>query len=982
MPGGWIAALLIALTPGTLRWWGGRALLRLLPQTDDAVLPERLAAHNRRFNAVSVGCAALLLVGWPWSAVWSVPLLVAAQATGSFPLRKALYQETWSLGARLSFTARLVAAAFGFWILLTTTPWLASQAGRFDWAAAVGLAGVLVIWNRYSAVILRRLWRTQPITDPAMLGRFQALASACGVPMPRFEYVPMRGGVLANAVAVPSLRGSSVLFTDTLLSRLTEDETTAICAHELAHLEYYDTARLRRLDAVTHLLILGAVAVAPAARLAGTSEFGFIVWLWPCAVVAALVFRAKDKQKNETVSDLRAVALTGNAEALASALATLHAIARVPRRWDQQRERASTHPSLARRIRDIRAAAGIAAATVTPSAGFHAASGTTEVRFDGTQLVWQERAGTTHLLDYGALVELRLHAPASGAITLVAVERQGRRWTMTPRPEDLPAIQKVLDVVDGRLTHEAPARTSLSPVVARMVAILGWTLAAVAGQVAAGFVAVLAAISPGPLLLGSAGMAALAGAALSLRDGALLGRLGVSSVLAVMGVGLLGLAWMRRGESARGERPLVAVLAAFTALSVASVCFGGLSPIRLHQGARSAPGAVVLLVALAAACWTWRTRARFRYAAVASSLGAAVVATLGSAAFLDTVVRDPFVMAAPRATWTRMRGPAIAEFDVPVAVETLRLSPHARLAAVRRMGDYDSGDASPSPGFLIGRPGGPLSQVDASAVAFVDDDRALLLVARDGAAEVRDVSFDNGPIVQWRETVPDIRWSALTYEARTNQWVAVGRDEAGQLVRATGSVRHAGTEITRWAAPADPEGGMETIGTLGRAALIVEKRYSLGPLNRMSLGGLGPLLAAPYTESRLWQLRDGRRLDAGRSLLDASCVSDTLGDPRVVCTAFDGTRTRIVSIDIGTGSVTALTTIDGHFRTGTGGTRGWLTGWSESGPVALRLATREAMQPPVLPVPEYVSMVAASDGIIGTVAWKYRASRIRLYRTE
>ena len=798
IPGGWPVAVLIALTPAAFRWREGRALLRLVPNTDHAVLPERLAALNRRFSAVSAGCAALLFVGWSSWAIWSLPLMLLAQTAGGFPLRKWLYQETWSLAARLSFGARLWVAAFGFWILLIATPWLASRAGRFDWAAAAILGVVLVIWNRHAEVILRTLWRTQPITDPVMLERFEGLASACGVPMPRFEYVPMRGGVLANAVAVPSLRRSSVLFTDTLLARLTADESAAICAHEVAHLEYYNRERLRRRHAINNVLILGAAAAAPLVRLvSGWPEPGAIVFLWACPVLVALVVRARNRQKNETVSDLRAVALTGNAEALASALATLHAIGRVPRRWDQQRERASTHPSLARRIRDIRAAAGIAPAPMAPSAGFRAIASADVVTFAETHLAWQERAGTMHLLDYAALVELRLHASATGAITLVAVERQGRRWVMSPRAEDLPAIQSVLDSVDGKLTHEpAKPAPAVSPIMARLMPIVAWTLAAVLGQIAAGLVAVLAAISPGQLLLNSAGTAALAAAALSLRGGGLFGGPEAAALFAVVGAALLAVGWVRRAEPARGEKPLLAVLVVSCALTLATIGFGGMSPIRLHQGARSTPGAVVLLLALAAACWTWRNRPAFRLAAVAASLAAGAVTALGSATFLDRVVRDPFVMAAPPATWTAMNGPTIADFDVPFPVQALRLSPHARLAAVQRM-DYDyNGTRPPSLVFHIGRPGGRLSPIDAAAVAFVDDDRALLLVVRDGTAEVRDVSFDDGPVVQWRTTLPNIRWDTLAYDARANRWVVVGRDGSGQLVRATGTVRQAGTEIT------------------------------------------------------------------------------------------------------------------------------------------------------------------------------------------
>jgi Zn-dependent protease with chaperone function len=86
------------------------------------------------------------------------------------------------------------------------------------------------------------------------------------------------------------------------------------------------------------------------------------VWLacaiWPIVVLIAVAAMVRDRQKHETASDLRAVALTGNAEALVRGLVKLHAMARVPRRWDADLERHMSHPSLKRRIQDIRAAAG------------------------------------------------------------------------------------------------------------------------------------------------------------------------------------------------------------------------------------------------------------------------------------------------------------------------------------------------------------------------------------------------------------------------------------------------------------------------------------------------------------------------------------------------------------------------------------------------------------------------------------------------
>ena len=82
--------------------------------------------------------------------------------------------------------------------------------------------------------------RTRPIAEGEFLSRCRALADACGVPQPRFERIDLGGGVIANALALPSLRTSSVLFTDTLLERFDRQELLAICAHELAHFEHYN----------------------------------------------------------------------------------------------------------------------------------------------------------------------------------------------------------------------------------------------------------------------------------------------------------------------------------------------------------------------------------------------------------------------------------------------------------------------------------------------------------------------------------------------------------------------------------------------------------------------------------------------------------------------------------------------------------------------------------------------------------------------
>jgi heat shock protein HtpX len=526
----WFGAL-AAVVPPALKWWWGRALAR---RPDDPLLPERLQAQRRRTGAALVTAAVLLIFAWPSRAPITVSLMLALHVAAGFPLRRVLYNETWSLAACVWFFARLNATVFGLWVLIGVSPWIVKAAGRFDVIAAVALAGILIAWNRDSTGVIRRALRAQPVTDPALIGRFDALVAASGLARPRFEYVAMHGGVLANAVALPSLRDPGVLFTDTLLSRLTLDEITAICAHELAHLEYYDRARMRRFRTGTIVMIVAGAMLAPLSRAVFGTTGSLVLMMWPVAMVVALAIRARHRQQNETASDLRAVALTGDAEALASALTRLHAIARVPRRWDQQREQQASHPSLARRIRDIRAHAGKPETAIEAPVTFQDANGSVAATFEAARVSWQLAPGITQMLDYDALVELRLDVPASGAPSLIAVDRRKQRWQMTPKAGELAALQAVLDRVDGRLTREASASPfSLSLAVKSVVKGFGWILAVIAAQFVFAFVALRGTI--GSELGGGLDLPVIA-----------------TGLCAVMACALLAFGWFR-GRQGQGQ---------------------------------------------------------------------------------------------------------------------------------------------------------------------------------------------------------------------------------------------------------------------------------------------------------------------------------------------------------------------------------------------------------------------------------------------
>ena len=146
-----------------------------------------------------------------------------------------------------------------------------------------------------------------------------------------------------------------VLFTRGLLEALTPEETAAIFAHEVAHLEHFQPRKVLLGRALALVLL-----VLPIFLWAGPlSDFlrGW-EWIWPIAFLIAMTAKAGRNRAHEAESDRRALELSPDPDALVSGLTKLHSLNRLSRRWDAAFESLSTHPSLARRIRAIRAVSG------------------------------------------------------------------------------------------------------------------------------------------------------------------------------------------------------------------------------------------------------------------------------------------------------------------------------------------------------------------------------------------------------------------------------------------------------------------------------------------------------------------------------------------------------------------------------------------------------------------------------------------------
>ena len=207
-----LLAMAIAAVPAVLTYVRGRRIARF---ADDPALPERLFAGRRKATGAFVFTIAALIMLTGSAAIWATPLALIAYVAAGFPLRRILYDETWTLATYLSFVVRLFVAFWSFWLLVCGLPALALSAGERAWLVAlVGGAGLTLLASRQTE-LARWLLGATPVSE-ALRARFDRLLAGSALAAPHFELVDLKGGAVANAVALPSLVRSAVVFTGPL----------------------------------------------------------------------------------------------------------------------------------------------------------------------------------------------------------------------------------------------------------------------------------------------------------------------------------------------------------------------------------------------------------------------------------------------------------------------------------------------------------------------------------------------------------------------------------------------------------------------------------------------------------------------------------------------------------------------------------------------------------------------------------------------
>jgi Zn-dependent protease with chaperone function len=910
------AVFALALLPAALHWWWTRGVAE---PSAAAVLPERHLAIAQRVSFVTSLCTVTIILGARWDAAWILPVQFVALTATSYRARRAMFGETWPFHRYLSWRLRLHVGMFGLWWFVALAPVVVTQANPPTTWWLSGLAAVIAVaWHHWGGRVLLVLLRASRLERPDLDGHFQRVFASAREPAPELWRAGEDGGRLANAFALVTLGQRGVLFFDSLLEHLPADEITAILAHEVAHLEQFNRQRLLGMYSVTTVLILMLMI---GSAVAGVFVPALESWIWIASVVGvfgAMWLRARRMQAHETDADLRAIELCGDADALIRGLIRIYEINHIPRRWSATAETHATHPSLARRIRTIRART--AAPDAQPETIERVIIASSEpgryavIDHHRVGFLWMDadsvdpatildRADRVEMVAYDQLSELRVSA-RRGTIELTAVDHRAKRWSMPIQSADAARVQAALDRVD-HLVIAPPPRQVLG-IKERVAVFLVILLAAPYNAIGAVLVPALLALRRPKRSL----MFALA-AALAVTAIASVNEVEVTVVrITLLGILTIAVLWSARGPRDQETTPdaplwtwierfglLLPVLVGLVfAVANARDLFG------LHSAIRDRGWFTAALAAMAV-FYVVQTGQR---TARRAGLGVAVVATvslvIGSPWFLVHAVADPLIADMPPFEEKPVPVIALATRSFKAGFSSVRVTPDgAQFVLVRdyqETAEYeDNAEGVPQPiPFIAGAFDGWHREIRAFDVAVIDDVRLLVLDREHGSSRLHAEDMRSGRSL-WTITLPDVdvstvqaspdgRWRAFTQRGRV-------------FVRLDGRIGSSTFTSTRWTVATDTQSYVDTPrNDGGSGALALASLWQEPSL---------PSLLADWRETKTLLRVDGTTTtEIVTSHLNVECTTPPIGVTGSVCVSSDGRSSRLWRVDLSSGALNPL----------------------------------------------------------------------------
>ena len=224
-------------------------------------------------------------------------------------------------------TALLLGALSGMLLLLGE--YLGGQQGLI---VAFGFAAVMNLGSYwFSDKIVLRMYRAQEVGSSHPLYQMTArLAQRAGLPMPKVYIIPDSS---PNAFATGrNPQHAAVAATEGIMQALEQHELEGVIAHELAHVKHRDIL----ISSVAATIAAAVMMVTRFAMFFGGSrddrEGGSnplaLIGMMIFAPLAAMMIQMAISRSREFAADAGAAQITGNPQALASALRKIDSIAR------------------------------------------------------------------------------------------------------------------------------------------------------------------------------------------------------------------------------------------------------------------------------------------------------------------------------------------------------------------------------------------------------------------------------------------------------------------------------------------------------------------------------------------------------------------------------------------------------------------------------------------------------------------------------
>jgi heat shock protein HtpX len=370
------AALRDAKTDPTGAWfsyyrvlvWCGNCLVliwmmgRTIRQGVEVIASYYTGAHTAGAVALDVG----IVMVPPWLAFFICILL-------SYRVYRQVRGETWT--RREFFVNQFLGIAAQFLPLACFFAALGmiSVNGQTSVAlfAGVYVSYVVCKWLKvkYSGLHI------EPLTRGELRDRVFEIAKKAAVEVREVFVVPAGKSQMANAFAS---RNHMVMFTDYLLSRMNKREVSAVAAHEIAHIQrkhpawnmaaffvliFSSQILFGILSSMVGFLRHGLQArqaadgANAAAGLASIVHYADQVLAFPELILILFVFALflyhLHSQHQEYVADAGSVQLTGDPEAMITALLKLSWLNQTPVQWDRATGSLLTHPSTLKRVQRI-----------------------------------------------------------------------------------------------------------------------------------------------------------------------------------------------------------------------------------------------------------------------------------------------------------------------------------------------------------------------------------------------------------------------------------------------------------------------------------------------------------------------------------------------------------------------------------------------------------------------------------------------------